>query len=1245
MAKLDDYRELLKEHIGETFTTKYLLDTFGITSWYIGELTHIGVLDKEKRGVYRVLDFVKKEELPNEPRKSSSKKVIIVDNKNKNEVPQKEFKIFKDLVLANKFEEAYEALIRCVEANKDNHDYDNHYRMYFIMLTRILKSKGAKIKLDYNYEDKLLEFYDSARTAYFANYVSFREALLSGKFREANDYLREYANKEYIRNNGNKISTVLSKHLLNQIMCLEDNQRMTSKKFIEINNNIHGGNYEETLYLIQELHPYLNTSISIKLAKYMEDLCKTIIEFKNNPHLLLEEKTDYEFNGGESLAKVFSAFMNNKDYINAYAYINICCEKYKGNFFDTIKRLLNNLININKRHLVNSPNQRELNAKRLETKKSEAEMHIHFSRFLTAMQHLDFDVALDEITQNLCHQSDPSSSIYLRSKNIYNLLKFYKDFKEQKVELIEPYKIYLDFDNDYFNFTKALMHNDWITADKYYKRMDIGTSLTLEACGLILKAILRQDKINKGIPLTPEDELKPLSSHINQNLSSPISNSLEAPLNLPKDNPKEEIKEDKILKMPNYEEITKEDIFARIKNLTLNYETLYKLVKNREFEEAYELISKEEKNGYNLEEELVKMAKSEETKEETNEVKDEIKEDIASEENIQEEILEEPIIEEEKNPPKLSHKEEVLESIKDLSLNYDTLYNLVYERDYEKALYLLERENDTSRLFFNAHRLISQYLHVIKGRFKLPEQKPYDYTQDCFKLFFASLNNRDYEYSLEVIDDCIEKARNSEEFELFKLIIIDIVNELRNTAEEKREKEEKEQKLREVNEEISNINKQVFSLSNKQELDASDLYILQNLLGRKVDLSINNELNYEKDELVLGAIEAAIMSIDGSLNDNCFANINDPNIDDALVKASVDLSSSKPEDIFYVALKNGDILTAGNILMKINWDNLRDKLSSTNLRLLKKSFIFMKEHMRFIVDKEDKRSEIASQKVPQEVLDEIEKSAYEILDEEGKKDYHRMQLLKNLYSLVKHQKYNEAIGLILESDANIKDSEGFISIIGDILEAKVEVTEESHALFDEFNQAMESKDPKSAMKAFLAYSGYLTSKSIERDLTYHRKRIDILERDLKSPNFEEKEKIYLDALAMLHNREIYNNVEKAIEIINRYIELDKDINTKGYLLRARAYEILNRDKEARDDYKKSLDIAPTPNAYYALGKYAFAREDYSRAITYLESYHAIRPFKCPEASRMLAICYNSTKNKEASIPHNKYLSYVSNIKH
>lgn len=1248
MNKIEQYKDTLKEYEGKELTTKYLIESLGITSYYIGVLTRDNVLTKIERGKYQVTKL-----------KNDTKLVMNdIDNDSKKRKPL--FEKFSDLILEGKYYQAYHTLVKIAEYQKDNHNFDNHYRIYFTLLTHLLKLKGIKISDPYDYDNNLLYFHEEASSEYFADYTSFRDHILVNNFLEAKESLDRYASKETIHHNGNKISTTLFKKMLDDIVLMENNKKITSSKLNQMYYYIRTKDYDKALSILKETEPLFNTNKSKEAANDLIVLCQTIIDFKKDETLVLPDlsKNVYDFKGDESVRKIFNTYMQNKDYYRAVSYVDKCAETYKGIYYSIASLLLEEVINLNKsRNPINTRN--EVQKRRITSKKDDGIATMHFSNFLGAMQKLDFDLAYKEIQENLVYATRKNTPLFRRALNMYILLNQLISMQESKLPLEDVEFIYFTSDSDHFNLNLALKREDFKSARIFLDKLDKGNSLSLEAYDLLLKAIFRQDKINRGIKLTHEDELKPLSSHLKKDMESKlISHDIE-------DVPQQEnlcleetsvpsqmeesilpemsanIQEEKTLELTNdYEE----EVLASIKNLTLNYQTLYSLIKNREFEEAFALIKREEENGYSIEnlESEVKETPIQEEKECVEEIS---KQEEVLEENKEVEI---PI---EIKPPELTerekHQQEVLESIKDLELNYDNLYDLVYNQEYEKALTLLEREikpnEKTSRLYFNARRLISQYFHIINGTFKEAEKRPIDYTQDCFKVFFASLNNRDYDLASEVVDECIDRAREKGEMQLFKLILEDIVKEQNKIIEEKLAKEEEKRKIADGNRQIEEINKKLYALSNKHEFDDHDVKECHKLLDKKVDISVSIKAKHNKDLLVLGASEAAMLALINGLNDSFFADAKGTDIDDEEIKVCIETNSNKPADLFYDALKNGDYLSAEKILSSNQWDIFRDKINGTNLRLLKNLFLYMKEHMSFVKE-ENLEDNLLRQKVSQEELMQTEKEAYKLLSEEDKNTYNKIDLLKKVYSLIKHQNYQEALGMIIDSDVHIGEDEFFTDLLGEILLAKEGIKEESHYLFDEFNKALDEHDIKAATTNLTAYSGYLTSKSINRDITYHRKRIDILEKDLKTPNFEEKEKLYSKALEMFYNKREFNNLQKAIELLDQYISLDNDINNKGYVLRARAYEKLKKEKEAKADYKKALTIAPDPISFFSLGKYAYEVGDYERAINYLEKFHAIRPFKSTDASRMLATSYNSIGQKEKSVPFNRHLEHMSYVK-
>ncbi len=1260
MTKIDTFIDIIKEYEGKELTTKYLIEELGITSYYIGVLTHKGIIDKKTRGIYKVKETTK------DTPKANAKKIIMNDANNGKKYSQRGFAKFRDLVLDGHYEKAYDALVECCEMNKDNHEYDNHYRMYFILITAILKLMGKGKKCDYNYDDRLLEFYEAAKTEYYESFLEAREAILAEHYEEAYEKVKIYADKELARYKENKISTVISKQLLEEIVRMLDNKKKTSKMLDQAYMLLKGKKYEDAKKIFEDAELHYNSLNGKKWCGYLRDLCETVIAFENDETLLLPERKVYEFKEDASIASVFATFMKNKEYQNANMYVEKCLSLYKNSFYYMARELLDELIFLNKYHYNKNHNKTETEELRMNTQKSDGEANKHFSRFLWALQHLDFHDAFKEIKISLSYVESTKSLFYNNCHNIYELLKTLIDVEESKLPLAQVNHTYLSSDSDQFNFNYAVRLKDWQAAHKYLSKLDISKSLVLEAYDLIIRAIFRQDKINQGIALTEEDELKPLSCR----LKVEVKSKTEEKESEEKSQVTELVEEDKIEEpltldgtIDNYEDDSIREVLKSIENLTLNYETLYNLIKAREFEEAFALIKREEEKGYSIEQVKQESIMAEEKTPEESEEISKKDEEICITNQTSEEVAREDDQEQEKTlePQQLTekqkHKLEVLEAIKDIELNYDNLYDLVSNRNYEMALYLLEREEkpneQPSRLYFNARRLISQYLHIVRGTFQEVPQRPLDYTQDCFKIFFAAINNRDYFSAFEYVDECIERAREPEEMHLFKLILEDICGEI-NRQEEERENKER------VKRRIEKIDNRLFELSNKQEFSDDDTYECQSLLQEKSDIYYENGMRFDKDVLLLGVADAAKKALDNGLNDYYFARVlNDKKIvevDYDEVCYSIGTNSSKVGDIFYDALRCGDVLTVEDIITNENWDNFRDKMNNTNLRLIKKLVVCMRDHMPLMREEDEEKENIIKQHVPQELIDRTDNLAYELLNDEEKKAYEKAALLRKLAPLIKRQKYAEALAEILESDVPLIDEEtcvktndgekntSLLEIAADIVAAKEAVKIESHRLFDEFNVAMEGKNIDEARKKLIEYSGFIVSKSIDRDLANHRRRIDILEKDLKQDNYEAKERIYEEALAMYYKKGQYNHYQKAIGILNRYIELDNGINCKGYLLRARAYHKIKQFKEAKQDYEMTLQISPEPIAYRALGTFAYEEGDYERAIGYLEKFQAIRPFKDEDVSRMLATCYNSTGKEEKAIPYNRHLKHLSYLK-
>ncbi|MDE6141230.1 MAG: type IV toxin-antitoxin system AbiEi family antitoxin domain-containing protein, partial [Bacilli bacterium] len=89
MAKIEKFTEMLEEYEGKELATKFLIDELGITSYYIGVLTHNGVIEKVKRGIYKVKNLSKTNE------KKAKPKIVINDKNNGKRKPKNSFEKFR----------------------------------------------------------------------------------------------------------------------------------------------------------------------------------------------------------------------------------------------------------------------------------------------------------------------------------------------------------------------------------------------------------------------------------------------------------------------------------------------------------------------------------------------------------------------------------------------------------------------------------------------------------------------------------------------------------------------------------------------------------------------------------------------------------------------------------------------------------------------------------------------------------------------------------------------------------------------------------------------------------------------------------------------------------------------------------------------------------------------------------------------------------------------------------------------
>lgn len=280
-----------------------------------------------------------------------------------------------------------------------------------------------------------------------------------------------------------------------------------------------------------------------------------------------------------------------------------------------------------------------------------------------------------------------------------------------------------------------------------------------------------------------------------------------------------------------------------------------------------------------------------------------------------------------------------------------------------------------------------------------------------------------------------------------------------------------------------------------------------------------------------------------------------------------------------------------------------------------------------------------------DVTDDIEFSLYkEYLTKlmDSSKKVNLKNSSKDAYAQIKiemgNKDYNQAFNEYLESD--LEDVELGVNLVT----LKVAMIHEAEAYESLYKAALTSHDYKRAYTCLEEYKNFITGTSIDRELDYHFKRIEVAEKEEKDSNYELKMTYYSLAKKLFLDN---GNLEEALASVNKYIMLDHNTSFRGYLLRGRIFASLGDKDQALDDYNSALRISPEPNVLYEIARYYYYKKDYENALKYLKDFECRRPKRYATVMNMLANCYKHMGDNDKSIEYKtdfKRLKYTGSRK-
>lgn len=490
----------------------------------------------------------------------------------------------------------------------------------------------------------------------------------------------------------------------------------------------------------------------------------------------------------------------------------------------------------------------------------------------------------------------------------------------------------------------------------------------------------------------------------------------------------------------------------------------------------------------------------------------------------------------------------------------DLLIKLIKEHKYEEALetiHLFLQNNahvpkeEIDRMFFIVRRMLTHYFNI--KNISLSEATyVYDGPENnLFHRLFCAMRLGDYYYAQELLNTLLPNVYNKDEFNLYLMIVDEIIA--------KYELEMQKQALKKT---VATYDNAMINLVYKspKELSFEDIIELEKNIYNKMKYLEQDEM--EVENYYLNIIEMIKLAQTGTISVDYFENF--------------EMNCVTCEN-FVFHLHNGNYPECYKIINEEEWKKLMPKFSKTQLVILK----FLLKELYQLLEKNSFRNEVEYEKIiPEET--ELHKFA----------------------ALVKKRHYYEAFGYYLNHEL-LLSKEDETTVMG-LLAYLLQVTKTgAHEIFDDFVASEKKLDFKEAKKNLHDYSDYLKQNFIDRDISYHERRLEILKKDITTPEFVQKEQLYKEAIISLCQKDF----NKVILLMNEYIALDNDLNSKGYEMRAKAYNALRYYELSMADYQRVLDINETPQALAKLATWNYRCGNYELAKEYIDRFNAIRPYK------------------------------------
>ncbi len=526
-------------------------------------------------------------------------------------------------------------------------------------------------------------------------------------------------------------------------------------------------------------------------------------------------------------------------------------------------------------------------------------------------------------------------------------------------------------------------------------------------------------------------------------------------------------------------------------------------------------------------------------------------------------------------------------------IDIEVLTQLIYDRKYQQVKELIEDEKD-ERLY----RLINQMLKKIEslsiGNNQIAMEHTYRSAEyRVFNRFFEALSCRDYQEAYILVEKCLEISEyynnDTSELTIYGYLLEDIVELEKNFDEQKKQKQEIK-RLRESKREILH----------QKEITEENFQSLKYITTKLISLSSGEELT---SNIHMQHMLDTLESIDESYLDR-----------DSF--AEFEYAEESILEKFLKAISLGDYITAHQLTKDKKWYEENQKSPNRLDNLMYRKLL------HFMSDKLD---------TPQEKSFTQENTADDTID------YSTIDHLKKLKTLLKHRKFTEALEYYQENEfgdisSNLNtELEVFLHLLGQ------PIKREDKELNEKFISSYKSGNLEQAQEDLDNYHKFIEENNITRNIDYYDLRLISLEKEKITPDFQEKEDLYNQAVDCFQKQ----NYIEACEKLNSYIEKDNDLSAKGYLLRGQCLENLAKFPAAEENYKMAISIIPEPNAYHQLGKlYYYYQGNYQAAVDCFLEYEKRKP-KCYQNNlESLSASYQELGEEKLSI---KYKTLAKNL--